>query len=151
MAKATLGAGCFWGIEAFFSRISGVSNLSVGYAGGHVDDPSYEAVCSGTTGHAEVVDFNFDTAILSWEDVLDHFWNCHDPTQHNWQGPDVGTQYRSVIFAHDSDQMNRAETSKHKLQKLIKPKTVATAIEPFRNYWKAEAYHQAYLIKRAHR
>lgn len=149
MAVATFGAGCFWGVEAAFRKLDGVTATAVGYSGGHTSNPSYENVCSGQTGHAEVVQIEYDPDKVSYDDLLDVFWQNHDPTQVNRQGPDVGEQYRSVIFYHDPAQKTAAEISKQKLEqsrRLQRP--IATAIEPATDFWKAEDYHQQYLEKR---
>ncbi len=149
MAKATFGAGCFWGVEAAFRRLPGVQSTAVGYMGGQVSNPSYEVVCSDQSGHAEVVEIEFDPEQVSYEALLETFWNCHDPTQVNRQGPDFGTQYRSVIFTHDEAQRATAEASRAALAdsgRLRRP--VATAIEPAGTFWRAEDYHQQYLEKR---
>ena len=149
MAQATFAAGCFWGVEATFRATEGVSSTAVGYMGGHVDDVTYKQVCSGTTGHAEVVHLVFDPAQVSYEQLLDVFWGCHDPTQVNRQGPDVGTQYRSAIFTHDKYQQAAAEDAKAALDKQGRfPHPVATEIVPAAPFWRAEDYHQQYLEKR---
>ena len=108
MSKALFGAGCFWGIEEYFSKINGVNNTAVGYSGGNTENPTYEEVCQGDTEHVEVVEINFDENIISYENLLEHFWNCHDPTQLNRQGPDVGRQYRSAIFYYSDNQKDIA-------------------------------------------
>jgi peptide-methionine (S)-S-oxide reductase len=149
MAKATFGAGCFWGVEEEFRKVAGVRDTAVGYSGGTVDHPTYEDVCTDRTGHAEVVEVDYDPAGVSYDALLDVFWNGHDPTQKNRQGPDVGTQYRSVIFFHDPEQEAAAKASKERLEKsgrLRRP--IATVIEPARPFWRAEEYHQRYLEKR---
>lgn len=148
MAKAIFGAGCFWGVEAAFRRIEGVTDATVGYAGGHTENPSYREVCAHGTGHAEVVEVEYDPEKVSYEELLDAFWNMHDPTQVNRQGPDVGDQYRSVIFFHTSEQEQTARESKRILEEsgtLRRP--VATLIEPVPTFWRAEEYHQRYLEK----
>jgi peptide-methionine (S)-S-oxide reductase len=148
MAKATFGAGCFWGVEATFRRIDGVTDTAVGYAGGHVENPTYQEVCSGTTGHAEVVEVEYDPARLSHEALFDAFWSCHDPTQLNRQGPDVGDQYRSVIFFHTPEQQEAAQASRALLEEeggLSRP--VVTLIEKVPAFWRAEEYHQRYIEK----
>jgi peptide-methionine (S)-S-oxide reductase len=148
MAKATFGAGCFWGVEAAFRRIDGVTDAAVGYAGGHTESPTYQEVCSGTTGHAEVVQLEYDPDRVSFETLLDAFWEMHDPTQLNRQGPDVGDQYRSVIFFHSPEQERSAIESKRQLEEsgtFARP--VATAIDPAPTFWLAEEYHQRYLEK----
>ncbi len=149
MEKAMFGAGCFWGVEAAFRQVEGVTETAVGYAGGTVDNPTYEQVCSDKTGHAEVVEVTYDPSRVSYSDLLKIFWENHDPTQVNRQGPDVGTQYRSVIFYHSPEQKRLAEESKHTLDesgKLRRP--IATSIEPAPTFWRAEEYHQQYLEKR---
>ena len=146
--KATFGAGCFWGVEAAFRKIPGVVDVAVGYMGGSLENPTYEDVCGNTTGHAEVVEVSYDPEKVSYEELLKTFWSIHDPTQVNRQGPDVGTQYRSVIFYHTEEQKREAEKSKAELNvsgKLKKP--VATAIEPASKFWRAEEYHQRYAEK----
>ena len=146
MALATFGAGCFWGVEAAFRKLDGVAATSVGYMGGHVPDVNYGMVCTGTTGHAEVVQVEFDPDRVSYEDLLQTFWSCHDPTQVNRQGPDIGTQYRTAIFCHDDAQTAVAEASKQALEGQGYP--IATKIEPVSDYWIAEDYHQQYFEKR---
>jgi peptide-methionine (S)-S-oxide reductase len=149
MAQATFGAGCFWGVEVAFRQLRGVSDAAVGYAGGAVPDPSYQQVCTGRTGHAEVVQVEYDPAQVSYEQLLDVFFANHDPTQLNRQGPDVGTQYRSVIFYHDEAQAQAARAAKEALQ-ASGPyrRPVVTEIVPFSNFFRAEEYHQRYLEKR---
>lgn len=149
MATATFGAGCFWGVEATFAQVPGVTATAVGYAGGELANPTYEQVCSDRTGHAEVVQVEYDPDRVSYEELLDVFWSAHDPTQLDRQGPDVGRQYRSVIFAHDAEQERAARASKERIEasgRLRRPVvTQIVAAEPF---WPAEAYHQKYLEKR---
>lgn len=146
---ATFGAGCFWGVEAAFRRVEGVLETEVGYSGGHTKDPTYKQVCTGRTGHTEVVRVVFDPAKVSYEQLLDVFWNCHDPTQVNRQGPDVGRQYRSVIFYHTKAQAAAARAAKGKLDKSgTFRRPIATRIEPAAKFYRAEAYHQQYLEKR---
>jgi peptide-methionine (S)-S-oxide reductase len=147
MAKATFGAGCFWGVEADFRRLEGVTATAAGYEGGAVERPTYEQVCSNTTGHAEVVEVEFDPEVVSYEELVDLFWRLHDPTQINRQGPDIGTQYRSVIFAHDDDQAAAAKASKERAQQGFS-KPIATQIVPAGSFWRAEEYHQRYLEKK---
>lgn len=145
---ATFGAGCFWGVEAEFRKISGVIDTAVGYMGGSLEHPTYEDVCTNKTGHVEVVQVTYDPEMVSYKELLDSFWRMHDPTQVNAQGPDVGTQYRSVIFYHTEEQKQEAEQSKAVLEasgKLKKP--VATTIEPASGFWRAEEYHQRYHEK----
>jgi peptide-methionine (S)-S-oxide reductase len=149
MAKATFGAGCFWGVEAAFRRLKGVTDTAVGYSGGTMENPTYQDVCSDRTGHAEVVQVEYDPAQVSYEDLLDLFWETHDPTQINRQGPDFGTQYRSVIFTHTPEQAEAAGASKQALEKSRRySRPVATRIEPAGPFYRAEEYHQRYLEKR---
>ena len=146
---ATFGAGCFWGVEAAFRQLEGVVDTAVGYMGGTTENPTYEQVCSKTTGHAEVVAVEYDPEKIGYEDLLSTFWSNHDPTQLNRQGPDVGNQYRSVIFVHDPEQRTLAQESKAELEasgRLAAP--VVTQIEPARTFWRAEEYHQRYLEKK---
>src|SRR3954452_12618030 len=145
-AKATFGAGCFWGVEAAFRRIDGVIGTRVGYAGGTVPNPTYKQVCSDRTGHAEVVEVTYDSAKVPYEQLLAVFWAEHDPTQLNRQGPDVGSQYRSVVFVHDDEQRAAAEASKAAVQTRIS-RPVVTQIEDAQTFWEAEDYHQQYLEK----
>jgi len=147
--KAMFGAGCFWGVEAAFRRVPGVVRTAVGYSGGNFSNPSYEDVCSHRTGHAEVVLVEFDSAKLSYDDLLNTFWESHDPTQVNRQGPDYGSQYRTAIFYFTPQQEAAARASKERLGasgKLRRP--VATEITPAGEFWRAEEYHQQYLEKR---
>ena len=145
--KATFGAGCFWGVEAAFRRMEGVTATRVGYAGGNVENPSYKQVCSDRTGHAEVVEITYDDEKVPYEQLLTVFWSEHDPTQLNRQGPDVGSQYRSAIFVHDAQQRAAAEASRDAVQaRLSRP--VVTQIEDAPPFWEAEDYHQQYLEKR---
>ncbi len=145
--RATFGAGCFWGVEAAFRRLDGVTATAVGYAGGGVDNPTYEQVCSHQTGHAEVVEVTYDPERVPYEQLLTVFWAEHDPTQLNRQGPDIGDQYRSVIFVHDAEQRLAAEASRDQVQgRLSRP--VVTQIEDAPRFWPAEDYHQRYLEKR---
>ena len=147
MEKATFAAGCFWGVEAAFRRMEGVLKTRVGYAGGGVENPTYKQVCSDRTGHAEVVEVTYDDELVPYERLLAVFWAEHDPTQVNRQGPDVGSQYRSVIFVHDPEQRAAAEASRARVQeRLTRP--VATTIEDAPPFWEAEDYHQQYLEKR---
>jgi peptide-methionine (S)-S-oxide reductase len=147
--KATFGAGCFWGVESTFRSIPGVTNATVGYAGGAKENPTYEDVCTDETGHAEVVEVEFDPALVSYEKLLDVFWSNHNPTTLNRQGPDVGTQYRSVIFYHSPEQRATAEASKAALEKSGKFRSpIVTQIEPAPKFYRAEEYHQRYLEKR---
>ena len=149
MELATFGAGCFWGVEEAFRRLPGVSETAVGYLGGQVDNPTYKDVCTNTTGHAEVVQVTFDPAVISYDKLLETFWQIHDPTQVNRQGPDYGTQYRTAIFTHSPEQAAVAQASKAKLEASGKFKRpIATEITPAATFWKAEDYHQQYLAKR---
>jgi peptide-methionine (S)-S-oxide reductase len=145
--KATFGAGCFWGVEAAFRQLDGVTQTRVGYAGGQLEDPTYEDVCSHTTGHAEVVEVSYDDDAISYDQLLDVFWRKHDPTQLNRQGWDIGDQYRSVIFVHDEEQRAAAERSKQNEQASYR-KPIVTQIEPAPTFYEAEDYHQQYLEKR---
>lgn len=147
--KATFGAGCFWGVEAAFRKLPGVVNTRVGYAGGATKNPTYKEVCTDTTGHAEVVEVTYDPTKLKYEDLLNVFWTNHDPTQVNRQGPDVGAQYRTVIFYYTPEQEKVAQASKDELGKAGKFKRpIATSIEPASEFYEAEDYHQQYLEKR---
>lgn len=148
-ALATFGAGCFWGVEAVFRRLAGVLDVVCGYAGGHVEHPTYEDVCTDSTGHAEVVQVTFDPAQVSYTKLLDVFFECHDPTQVNRQGDDVGSQYRSVIFYHDDAQKRAAQAAIARLQRSGRwARPVATSVEPLPAFYRAEEYHQRYLEKR---
>ena len=148
MEKATFGAGCFWGVEHFFREVPGVSEAVSGYEGGAVDNPTYKQVCTDRTGHAEVVDVTFDPAKVSYERLVDLFFKMHDPTQMNRQGPDVGTQYRSVIFTHSPEQARIAEERKVAAAASGRFKRpIATSIEPTSEFWPAEDYHQRYFEK----
>ena len=144
--KATFGAGCFWGVEAAFRKVDGVIEATSGYSGGRVKDPSYGDVCTGATGHAEVVEVEYDPEKVSYEELLEVFWNEHDPTQVNRQGPDVGTQYRSAIFFHTPEQEAAAKTSVERAQARYK-KPIATEITPVSEFYRAEDYHQRYFEK----
>jgi peptide-methionine (S)-S-oxide reductase len=147
--KATFGAGCFWGVEAAFRQLEGVTKTEVGYEGGNLENPTYEDVCSHKTGHAEVVEVTYDPEQVSYEELLGVFWGKHDPTQMNRQGWDVGDQYRSVVFVHDDEQRDAAERSKAELEASGRyRKPVVTAIEPAQTFYVAEDYHQQYLEKR---
>jgi peptide-methionine (S)-S-oxide reductase len=150
METATFAAGCFWGVEDAFRRVEGVVSTAVGYMGGTVNDPTYEDVCTDQTGHAEVVRVEYDPHQVAYEALLDVFWNCHDPTQRNRQGPDVGTQYRSAIFFHSPEQEAAAKASREKLEAIdpYKERKIATEIAPATDFWRAEEYHQQYLEKR---
>jgi len=146
--KATFGAGCFWGVEETFSKVKGVVNTFVGYSGGNFTNPTYKDVCTGKTGHAEVVQLEYDSNVVSYEELLNVFWNIHDPTTLNRQGPDIGTQYRSVIFYYNEEQERTAKESKEKLEKSGKHKSrIVTQIEPAKEFYRAEEYHQKYFMK----
>jgi peptide-methionine (S)-S-oxide reductase len=145
MEKATFAAGCFWGVEYEFSQVKGVTSTKVGYMGGSTKNPTYQQVCTDKTGHAEVVDVTFDPSQVSYEELLDVFWSLHDPTQLNRQGPDMGSQYRSVIFYYNEEQRKTAEESKMRLQASGKYKRdVVTEIVPAQTFYIAEQYHQKY-------
>jgi peptide-methionine (S)-S-oxide reductase len=148
MATATFGAGCFWGVEEAFRRTQGVTETAVGYMGGHLENPSYQAVCTDRTGHAEVVQVQFDPSQINYESLLEIFWDLHDPTTLNRQGPDVGTQYRSAVFYHDPAQQAAAAGMKKQLQasgRIRRP--IVTEITPASTFWRAEEYHQKYFQK----
>ena len=149
MQKAVFGAGCFWGVELTFSKIEGVESTAVGYCGGTVPDPTYEIVCTGQSGHAEVVLVEFNPDKVSFEKLLETFWSLHDPTTLNRQGPDIGTQYRSVIFFQDEDQAVLSRTSKEKFQVSERYENdIVTEIVPTEKFYRAEEYHQKYLEAR---
>jgi peptide-methionine (S)-S-oxide reductase len=148
MEKATFAAGCFWGVEDVFGAVPGVISTRVGYTGGHTEHPSYKDVCSGMTGHAEAVELVFDPEVVSYDRLLDVFWNAHDPTQLNRQGPDTGTQYRSAIFVHTQGQQAAAEASLERLDRSGRlRRRIATEIVPVGTFWEAEEYHQKYHQK----
>ena len=149
MAKATFGAGCFWGVELRFQQVPGVMETAVGYEGGKLNEPSYRDVCTDATGHAEVVEIDYDPAKVSYQQLLELFFELHDPTQLNRQGPDWGTQYRSVVFFHSPDQEVAAKETIARLtaeKRFSKP--IATQVVPAQTFWRAEEYHQKYLEKR---
>ncbi len=149
MAKATFAAGCFWGVEAAFRQIDGVTATTVGYSGGNTTNPTYKEVCTDTTGHAEIVQVEYDPDRVSYETLLDLFWSNHDPTQLNRQGPDVGTQYRSAIYYHDDEQKAAAAASKERLESSGRyGRPVVTEITEAQEFYLAEDYHQQYLEKR---
>ena len=150
MEKATFGAGCFWGVEAAFAALPGVTATAVGYEGGALERPSYKDVCTDATGHAEVVELDFDPSVISYEQVLDAFFALHDPTTLNRQGPDWGSQYRSAIFFHSHEQQAAALAKIDQLsaEGRFKPKRIVTKVEPAQTIWRAEEYHQKYLEKR---
>ena len=148
MEKATFAAGCFWGVEEAFRLLDGVTATAVGYMGGQVEEPTYEMVCTGETGHAEVVEVTFDPDQISYAQLLDKFWNKHNPTTVNRQGWDIGTQYRSAIFYHDEEQMHTAEESLNAMDAtgpFVDP--IVTEITPVAVFWRAEEYHQQYVLK----
>lgn len=146
--KATFGAGCFWGVEALFRKVPGVIDVVSGYTGGTLKNPTYEDVCNSETGHAEAVEVTYDADIVSYERLLDVFWKNHNPTTPNQQGPDHGSQYRSVIFYHDVEQQQLAEASKATLEQSGKwQKPIVTEIVPAETFYKAEEYHQRYFEK----
>jgi peptide-methionine (S)-S-oxide reductase len=146
---ATFAAGCFWGVEETFRTTPGVIDTKVGYMGGTVKDPTYQDVCTDETGHAEVVQVTFDPEKISYEQLLEIFWNCHNPTTKNVQGPDVGSQYRSAIFTHSSEQETKAMNSISALNRAKKfARPIVTEVMPAATFYPAEDYHQQYLIKR---
>ncbi len=147
-ALATFGAGCFWGVEDVFMQVPGVIETAVGYMGGTLEDPTYEMVCTDSTGHAEVVQITYDPSIVSYTQLLDIFWNHHNPTTVNRQGPDIGSQYRSVIFYHSDEQKRQAEESRKNADASGRWKTpIVTSIESAQTFWRAEEYHQQYHVK----
>ncbi|ANA41314.1 MULTISPECIES: peptide-methionine (S)-S-oxide reductase MsrA [Geobacter] len=149
LEKATFGAGCFWHVEEEFRRVPGVVSTLAGYMGGWKEHPTYEEVCSKATGHAEVVEVTFDPAAVTYDHLLRVFWDCHDPTQLNRQGPDIGTNYRSVIFYHSPDQERAARASlEHEQRSGRHSRPIVTEIVPAATFWWAEEYHQHYLEKR---
>lgn len=149
MEKATFAAGCFWGVEAAFRQVDGVVSTAVGYAGGTTANPSYEEVCTGRTGHAEVVQVEFDPSRVSYDQLLEVFWSSHDPTTLNRQGPDVGTQYRSAIFTHGAEQEAAAAASKNTLEEAGRfRRPIVTEITAAPAFYMAEDYHQQYFEKR---
>lgn len=148
-AKATLGGGCFWCLEAVFENLDGVKDVTSGYSGSETPNPNYEAVCSGRTGHAEVVQITFDPAKISFEAILEMFWKCHDPTTLNRQGADAGTQYRSIILYHDDEQKKATEESKRKVQASFR-NPIVTEIVPLKKFYPAEEYHQDYFRRNPH-
>lgn len=146
---ATFGAGCFWGVEWVFLQVPGVVDVVSGYSGGAVEDPSYPLVCTGTTGHAEVVQITFDPAVVTYEQLLEVFWEMHDPTQVDRQGPDRGSQYRSIVLTHSDEQRRIAEASKAQAQERF-DRPIATQIVPFEAFYPAEDYHQRYYERTGH-
>jgi peptide-methionine (S)-S-oxide reductase len=148
MAKAAFGAGCFWGVESAFRQVKGVTDAAVGYMGGSLANPTYEDVCTDRTGHAEVVQVDYDPAVVSYEELLRAFFDLHDPTSLNRQGPDYGKQYRSVIFFYDADQQRAALKMKDDLDRSGRfPRKIVTQIAPAPEFWRAEEYHQRYFEK----
>lgn len=148
MATATFAAGCFWHVEHAFRQVPGVTDVEVGYTGGDVAEPTYRQVCRGDTGHAEAVRVEYDPQRVAYDDLLAAFWRCHDPTQRNRQGPDIGSQYRSAIFCHDDDQRDRAERSKRAEEAAGRHRgPIVTEIVPAGPFWRAEEYHQRYFAK----
>ncbi len=147
LEKAMFGAGCFWGVETAFRELDGVVEVAVGYSGGETREPTYEQVCSADTGHAEVVEVTFDPEKISYAQLVERFWDIHDPTQMNRQGPDFGTQYRTAIFYYDDDQRRIAEESKERAEPRFR-KPIATEITSASDFWRAEDYHQRYFEKR---
>ncbi|MEZ4771917.1 MAG: peptide-methionine (S)-S-oxide reductase MsrA [Bacteroidia bacterium] len=150
LKKATFGAGCFWCVEAVFLELKGVVAVESGYSGGHVKNPSYKAICTGTTGHAEVAQITYDPAVITFDQLLEVFWKTHDPTTLNRQGNDAGPQYRSVVFYHDEEQKEKAEFYKKQLDASgAYQKPIVTEISPLINYYPAEDYHQNYYAGNA--
>ena len=147
MEKATFAAGCFWGVEASFRALPGVVDAAVGYTGGGLPNPTYHDVCSDETGHAEALEITFDPSRISYDQLLDHFWQMHDPTTLNRQGPDFGTQYRSAIFFHNAEQEKAAHASRQRWQARFS-KPIVTQIAPASTFYRAEEYHQRYLEKK---
>ena len=148
MEKATFAAGCFWGVEAAFRQVKGVAEVTVGYTGGTLENPTYEDVCSDRTGHAEAVEVEYDPRVVSYEQLLDVFWDLHDPTTRNRQGPDVGSQYRSAIFSHTSEQAAAAQAAKERVEREGRyARPIVTEIVPAATFWRAEEYHQRYYEK----
>lgn len=145
-STATFAAGCFWGVEHAFRNIEGVTETSVGYTGGHVDNPTYRQVCSDRTGHAEAVLVRYDPDEVSYDELLDEFWRIHDPTQLDRQGPDIGAQYRSAIYYHTPEQAEAARASLERAQES-REREIATRVEPAQTFWSAEEYHQRYYEK----
>ena len=147
MEKATFAAGCFWGVEHELRKMQGVEDAVSGYTGGSLDNPTYQDVCTDQTGHAEAVEVTYDPEQVSYGELLEAFWKLHDPTTVNRQGPDVGHQYRSAVFAHSPEQQAAAEASKDKAQERF-ANAIVTEVEPAEKFWPAEAYHQRYFEKR---
>lgn len=149
MQKATFAGGCFWGVQYYFDQVPGVLETKVGYTGGHTEKPTYEQVCTHTTGHAEAVEITFDEDIIPYETLVKHFFRMHDPTQLNRQGPDIGDQYRSAIFYYDDEQHILAERVKLEIQPQF-PKEIMTTLEPLVTFYEAEEYHQKYSERTGH-
>ncbi|EMA44630.1 peptide-methionine (S)-S-oxide reductase MsrA [Halobiforma nitratireducens] len=147
MERATFGGGCFWCVEAAFEELEGVESVTSGYAGGHTADPTYEEVCSGETGHTEVVQLEYEPAVVAYEDLLEVFFTIHDPTTKDREGPDVGSQYRSAIYAHDDDQLEIARAFADELEAEGLYEGIVTEIEPLDTFYEAEEYHQNYFEK----
>jgi peptide-methionine (S)-S-oxide reductase len=147
MEKAIFAAGCFWGVEDAFRNVKGVQDVTVGYTGGHTQNPTYKQVCSDTTGHAEAVEVVYDPAVVSYDDLLKLFWQIHNPTTRNRQGPDIGSQYRSAIFYHTPEQEAAARAAKEQVATRYNGKTVVTEISPASTFYPAEEYHQRYYEK----
>lgn len=147
MEKATFAAGCFWCLEETFSQLEGVYSTTVGYSGGDLPNPSYQDICTGTTGHAEALQVYFDPSVISYKQLLNAFWNCHDPTSVNRQGANIGSQYRSILFYNSEEQKIAAIASKERMQNLLS-QAIATEISPDRQFYPAEEYHQHYFAKR---
>lgn len=148
MERATFAAGCFWGVEDAFMNVTGVTATRVGYTGGHTENPTYRDVCSGDTGHAEALEITFDPSLISYGQLLAIFWECHDPTQLNRQGPDFGSQYRSAIFYHSAEQRQAAEAARDRLDQSGRlRRRVVTEINAASTFWEAEEYHQKYHLK----
>ncbi|MFU8870016.1 peptide-methionine (S)-S-oxide reductase MsrA [Natronococcus sp.] len=147
MERATFGGGCFWCVEAAFEQLEGVESVTSGYAGGHTEDPTYRAVCSGSTGHAEVVQLEYDPETVAYEDLLEVFFTIHDPTTKDREGPDVGSQYRSAIYTHDDDQLETARAFAEELEAEGLYEGIVTEIEPLDTFYEAEEYHQNYFEK----
>jgi len=146
--KATFAAGCFWCVEPSFNKIKGITSTMVGYTGGGLENPTYEDVCTGQTGHAEAIQIEYDPSVVAYDELLEVFWSCHDPTTLNRQGPDVGEQYRSTIFFHNAEQEAAARASKERLQNSgMYEKNIVTQIVPASQFYKAEEYHQKYYAK----
>jgi len=146
MEKVLFGAGCFWGVEESFSKLTGVLKTEVGYSGGNTNNPTYETVCIGDTNHAEVVLLEYDENIITYDELLNHFWTCHDPTTLNRQGPDIGTQYRSAIYYYNEDQKIKSINSKNEYAKSS-GLNIVTEISEAKEFYKAEEYHQKYIQK----